>query len=180
MSLIRLINAYDAAYRSLGHHTLPAGPAWDADMRQLETAAVTLLAYECNSMSRYRRWIGYVRAVADLSRRVSRDQAAAKAEIARLRDPATRNRRSFDDPQTTYEFGIDGSDRIAVVPPRKGWSRYHKRYPFELMEIGETITIAGMKNRAGIGVTLKTIESRHERKFKTKTVEAGLCIKRIT
>lgn len=98
-------------------------------------------------------------------------------KVAEAREAMKGTVRTVDNPQTTYEVGIIGSDRVPLAPAQEAWSRYHRKYPLDIMEVGEECIAPGIERRAQIGAALSGAQ-RGGRKFTTEATEAGLLIRR--
>lgn len=173
-SLKAKIDAHDSQFRVMG--SMLAGDAgWSAACNDLDKLADALLSHPCQTLAQLSLLTSYARSVGI---KISREMMAEK--LAGIAEARRKSSRTFDNPQTTYEVGIVGSDRVPVVAPIPGnKSKYHRKYPLDIMEIGEEIFVPGIKKRAEIGGPLAAAQSRYNREFTTKREADGLRVRRV-
>lgn len=167
------IDAYDKALTALDK-TFAGTPDWSAAYKEVDRLGGILLGHQCRTMAQVLRLMVYARSV---GLKLTPEMIEEKRTFIRQSAPTGRTQ---EQPNTTYEFGIVGSDRVPVVEPRPGnKSRYHRKYPLEIAEVGESILVPGIEKRGEIAGTLAAAQRQYKRRFKTEATQAGLLITRI-
>lgn len=179
MTLKEMIAEHMALMQGMGD--MAGADGWNSSARRVSLLERQILEHPCTTKAQFKAWYNHMHFIPALAKRITPQMIAEQAQRVREADKArSPTGRTFDNPQTTYEVGIIGSDRVPVVTPTPGSkSKYHRKYPLEIMEVGEEILVPGVKIRAEVAGTLAAAQRRHKRRFSTTSTDAGLLVKRI-